>query len=145
LGEEKTNNEPENKDTNDILIPDNLHVSIFVNVSGIIINKVYNKSMKAFIFSIETPKVFVDGTTLSTKRIIYKFAIFKKMYRKFKKIIYDGNFVDIIGLFHAFTINKDREGEGEVEHHYLFVVDMKEIDAGEITRNVAREVNGQEG
>jgi hypothetical protein len=106
------------------------NASVFVCVVGEIINKQYNKEMKAFIFDIETPTEFVEKPVLMTKKIIFKFALYKRLHRKLRKVIYNGNGASVFGKLQRIIIAD--EGGVQTERHFLYVIDAKDHDAGNI-------------
>jgi hypothetical protein len=110
---------------------------VYLVISGKILNKRYNKEMKAFLFDIETPKIFVDKPVLSTQQIIFKFAIEKKFHRKLRKVIYDGNNVSVMGHLRNILI-RDEDGVN-IDRLFLVVVGARQCNAGD---NIAKEMIG---
>jgi hypothetical protein len=110
---------------------------VYLIISGKISNKKYHKEMKAFIFDIETKKVFVEKPTLSTEQIIFKFAIHKKFHRRLRKIIYDGNHIAVMG--HLRNIVYSDENGVSKDEVFLVVIGAKECKAGD---NVAKDIIG---
>jgi hypothetical protein len=99
-----------------------------VEVSGTVLNKVYDKGRKGFLFDFETETVFIEEPVLTSKKIIFKFLISKKLHRKYRKVIYNGNHIAVLAQLR--NITSANEDGTEVERHYLVVMDAKEISVG---------------
>jgi hypothetical protein len=93
---------------NEVSILYGLH--IFIEVVGTIIGKRYDKRLKAFIFRVEKNPVFEVSSTIATKKIIYVFGINKKIHRKYRKIIYEGNQVIALGIVRAIFGDESEKG-----------------------------------
>jgi hypothetical protein len=98
----------EDLDENEVRILHGLH--IFIEITGTIIEKRYDKRLKAFIFKVEKDPVFEDSSMITIKKIIYLFGINKKIHRKYRKIIYEGNQVVALGLVRAIFGNESEKG-----------------------------------
>jgi hypothetical protein len=102
---------------------------VHVDAAGIVLNKIYDKARKGFIFDFETPLKFIPEPVLSTKKIILKFLISKKLHRKYRRIIYNGNYINVLGQLRTSLL--DNENGTLVEKHYLIVLAASEVSAGD--------------
>jgi hypothetical protein len=101
------NNEPNITGIVAELIP-NMHIIILVH--GKVIDKQYIKKAKCFAFRIQTDKEFdIDFNNKRTEQIFYQFIISKKMHRKYRNVICDGNYIEVYGLLRQHDIYMDKE------------------------------------
>jgi hypothetical protein len=103
----------ENKELQEIPEVDLIHLSnihFIMQITGKVTNKEYVKSLKRILFRIETPPEFINEPTLSIKRVIFQFGMVKKLYRKYKKILYDGNNVSVGGVIGSIVTTENQEG-----------------------------------
>jgi hypothetical protein len=70
-----------------------------VGIKGKVIDKVYVKRAKCFVFRIKTEKEFdiKESGNAITEEMIFQLLISKKLHRKYRKIIYNGNELEVFG------------------------------------------------
>jgi CTP-dependent riboflavin kinase len=117
--------EIENPD-NDVIHVHRIH--FIINVTGRVVNKEYNKKLKRILFRLETEPDFTEGVTLSMKKVIFQFGLLKKLYRKYRKILYEGNNVSVIGFLVAMGMGESNDGVRLEE----YVIDAQSIEEAKV-------------
>jgi hypothetical protein len=102
------------------------NVYIGINVTGKVIRKEYVKKIKRILFRIESPPEFTNEETLSVKRIVFQFALIKKLYRKYKKILYEGNNLSVFGFVRLIATGKTLTGE-EIHEYFIDAQSIEEV------------------
>jgi hypothetical protein len=88
------------------------NIHILVALRGKVIGKEYLKHIKCFSFRLQTDKEFIvnaNGDNVSTNYMIFQFIITKKLHRKFRRIIYNDNYIEVYGRVrqHEFLLGHD--------------------------------------
>jgi hypothetical protein len=75
------------------------NVHVLVSIRGKVIEKDYIRDIKHFIFRVQTDKEFeITNNNVRTQILVFHFVISKKLHRKYRKIIYNGNYIEITGI-----------------------------------------------
>jgi hypothetical protein len=103
------------------------NIHFLICVTGKVINKEYEKKLKRFLFRIETPPQFTETPTLSITRIILQFGMLKKLHRKYRKILYNGNNVRVGGVIGNIIVTEDENGI-EFQRYFIDVMTVEEAE-----------------
>jgi hypothetical protein len=83
-----------------------------LGVRGRIVDKHYVKQWRAFMFRVKTDKEFnTDDDEVVAVETVYQFVVFKPLYRKYRKFIYNNNYVEVVGILRQHDIFVEYSGE----------------------------------
>jgi hypothetical protein len=102
------------------------NVYLGIKITGKVIAKKYERKIKRILFRIETPMEFTGDENLSIKRVIFQFGMLKKLYRKYKKILYEGNNVSVFGFVLSILVGKTESGE-EINQYIIDAQLIEEV------------------
>jgi DNA/RNA endonuclease YhcR with UshA esterase domain len=91
--------EEDNDSQGGILVGYVPNIHIMISIRGKVVEKDYIKEIKYFVFRIQTDKEFTiteNNTTIN--QMIFQFVISKKLHRKYRRIICNGNYIEIVGV-----------------------------------------------
>lgn len=111
-----------------ILIAHSPNVHFLICITGKIINKEYERKIKRFLFRVITTQEFVENSTHSVERIIFQFGILKKLHRKYRKILYNGNHVSVGGVIKTIVAGEDENGMA-FQQYFIDVMAVSEAKA----------------
>jgi hypothetical protein len=98
---EEENEEPESQG---IILIGGGNYHYLISLRGKVADKKYFRKIKHFVFRLQTNNELVvdKDNNVKASRMVFRFAVSKKLHRKYRKIIYDGNYIAASGILRRY-------------------------------------------